>query len=135
MTESTADHAERVRSTIRRYQSTFSANDRAGWIALFTEDAVLEDPVGTHRCEGHAELGEFWDTIHASGHQSFVVPVTTPAVCGLEAAWAFEVHVDTGDVERVISIIDVGQFTEEGLIAHNRAFWDPSTMQVVTKPA
>ena len=96
---------------------------------------MLEDPVGTNRCDGHAELGEFWDGIHASGHHSFVVPVTTPAVCGLEAAWAFEVHVDAGDVEHVISIIDVGQFTDDGLIMHNRVFWDPSTVHVVPKTA
>jgi len=80
MTDKTADHAERIRSTIRRYQSTFSENDRAGWIALFTEDAVLEDPVGTHRCDGHVALGEFWDRIHVSGHHAFVVPVTTSSL-------------------------------------------------------
>lgn len=128
-----SEQAETIRSTIRAYQSTFSENDRAGWIALFVEDAVLEDPVGTGRCEGHGALGEFWDEIHAAGHHSYVVPVTTPAVCGLEAAWAFEVHVEAGDVERVISIIDVGQFTEDGRIVHNRAFWDPSTMREVPK--
>jgi steroid delta-isomerase len=135
MTDGAADHAEKIRSTIRRYQTTFSDNDRAGWIGLFAEDGVLEDPVGTRPCVGHDELGEFWDTIHASGHDSYVVPVNTPAVCGLEAAWAFEVHVDAGDVEQVISIIDVGRFTEDGRIAHNRAFWDPSTVQSIPKRA
>ena len=74
------EQAETIRATIRAYQTTFSENDRAGWIALFVEDAVLEDPVGTRRCEGHGALGAFWDEIHAAGHHSYVVAVTTPAM-------------------------------------------------------
>jgi steroid Delta-isomerase len=130
-----SDQAETIRSTIRAYQTTFSENDRAAWIALFVEDAILDDPVGTRRVVGHGGLGEFWDEIHAAGHHSYVVPLTTPAVCGLEAAWAFEVHVEAGDVEHVTSIVDVGQFTEDGRIVHNRAFWDPSTVRVIPKTA
>jgi steroid delta-isomerase len=133
MPDGSTDFGEVIRATIRKYQSTFSDGDREGWVALFTDDAVLEDPVGQHRCQGHVALGEFWDAIHASGHAAHVVPITTPAVCGLEAAWAFEVHGDAGDHVNVISIVDVARFTEDGRIAHNRAFWDPSTVRFQSK--
>ena len=127
------DVAAAIRATIRRYQTAFSENDRAGWLSLFVDDAVLEDPVGSHRCEGKEGLAEFWDKIHAGGQHSYVVPGTGPAVCGFEAAWSFEVHVDGGDVEYVIPIIDVAKFTEDGRIVHNRAFWEASEVSVVRK--
>jgi ketosteroid isomerase-like protein len=127
------DHGDIIRATIRKYQSTFGDGDREGWLSLFTDDGVLEDPVGTRRCEGRRELGAFWDEIHAAGHEAHVVPVTAPAVCGLEAAWAFEVHVDAGDRNHVITIVDVARFADDGRIAHNRAFWDPSTVRVLPK--
>jgi steroid delta-isomerase len=113
-----------IRRTIAAYQRTFSANDRTGWLRLFTEDAVLEDPVGTHHCRGVEALGRFWDDVHDPERRSFVEPVTSPAVCGLEAAWAFEVHVVHDDTELVIPVIDVCRFAEDGRIVHNRAFWE-----------
>ena len=59
----TADAA--IVRTIERYQSTFSADDRDGWLALFTDDAVLEDPVGSSAHEGREAIAAFWDTVHA----------------------------------------------------------------------
>jgi hypothetical protein len=54
-------------------------------------------------------------------------------VCGAEAAWAFEVHVDGGTVVHVISVIDVARFDGDGRIVHNRAFWDRSTARSEAK--
>lgn len=122
-----------IQSTIRRYQTTFSQGDRDGWLALFHPDAVVEDPVGTNRFQGLAELGKFWDSIHSSGANSYVVPSGSPAICGLEAAWAFEVHVEGDRSVMVISIIDVGRFDRDGRILLNRAFWDSSTVRMIDK--
>lgn len=121
--------AQQIRDTIAAYQRTFSERDRAGWLALFTDDAVLEDPLGSHRAEGKQAVAAFWDEVHRGDAHSTVTPVLAPAVCGHEAAWAFEVHVDVDGAPMVISIIDHGTFAEDGRIRHIRAFWDRSTVR------
>ena len=117
-----------IRQTIERYQSTFSADDRDGWLALFADDAVLEDPVGSPRHEGAGALSRFWDTVHARTERGTVRMTQGPAVCGLEAAWAFELDVTlTGGRRSLVEIIDHGTFTEDGRIRSIRAFWSLAT--------
>ena len=114
--------------TIERYQSTFSADDQEGWLALFTDDAVLEDPVGSPAHQGRAAIAKFWDTVHARTERGTVRMTQGPAVCGLEAAWAFELDVTLRNGRRsVVEIIDHGTFTEDGRIRSIRAFWSLAT--------
>lgn len=46
-------------------------HDRASWLALFTPDAVIEDPVGADRYEGSARHGPFWDAFIAPNRVTF----------------------------------------------------------------
>ena len=118
---------EAVVRTIERYQSTFSADDRDGWLALFTDDAVLEDPVGSSPHEGRQAIAAFWDAVHARTERGSVRMTQGPAVCGLEAAWAFELDVTVKGRRSLVEIIDHGTFGEDGRIRRIRAFWGPDT--------
>jgi steroid Delta-isomerase len=60
--------------------NAIEAGDREGWLALFTDDAVVEDPVGPspfdpegagHR--GREAIAAFYDAVIASGKVSFAV--------------------------------------------------------------
>jgi len=115
--------------TIERYQSTFSADDRDGWLALFTDDAVLEDPVGSPPHEGREAIAAFWDAVHARTERGTVRMTQGPAVCGLEAAWAFELDVTVKGRRSLVEIIDHGTFAEDGRIRRIRAFWSPATVR------
>ncbi len=115
--------------TIERYQSTFSADDRDGWLALFTDDAVLEDPVGSAPHEGREAIAAFWDAVHARTERGTVRMTQGPAVCGLEAAWAFELDVTVKGRRSLVGIIDHGTFAEDGRIRRIRAFWSPATVR------
>lgn len=115
--------------TIERYQSTFSADDRDGWLALFTDDAVLEDPVGSAPHEGRDAIAAFWDAVHARTERGTVRMTQGPAVCGLEAAWAFELDVTVKGRRSLVGIIDHGTFAEDGRIRRIRAFWSPATVR------
>ena len=115
--------------TIERYQSTFSAGDRAGWLALFTDEAVLEDPVGSSPHEGREAIGAFWDAVHARTERGTVRMTQGPAVCGLEAAWAFELDVTAEGRRSIVGIIDHGTFAGDGRIRRIRAFWNRSTVR------
>lgn len=42
-----------------------AAHDRTGWVALFTDDGRVEDPVGSRPHVGPAKIGAFYDTFIA----------------------------------------------------------------------
>jgi steroid delta-isomerase len=122
-----------IRSTIERYQATFNSGDKAGWLALFSDDGELEDPVGSPPRVGRVGLTAFWDEIHdgkRDGAERSVRMVQGPMVCGLEAAWAFELSIPYGDRVAVVEIIDQAAFTDDGLIRRLRAFWSEATIRV-----
>ena len=56
--------------------------------------------------------------------------VQGPVVCGLEAAWAFELRLAADGQTVVVDIIDQAAFTGEGLIRRLRAFWSEATIRV-----
>jgi steroid delta-isomerase len=122
-----SDHDEAILETIRRYQATFSADDRDGWLALFADDAALEDPVGSTPHVGIEAIATFWDDVHARTERGTVRMTQGPAVCGLEAAWAFELDVTVKGRRSLVEIIDHGTFTDDGRIRSIRAFWSAST--------
>jgi len=121
-----------IRATIGRYQATFNSGDRDGWLALFTDDGELEDPVGSPPRTGRDDLADFWDRIHEGEHDEgrTVRMVQRPLVCGLEAAWAFELRIPREEGTVVVEIIDQACFTDDGLIRRLRAFWSEATLRV-----
>ena len=124
-----------IRATIERYQATFNSGDRDGWLALFAEDGGVEDPAGSTPRTGRDGLGAFWDEIHDGKSDDAVRTVRMvqgPLVCGLEAAWAFELRIPRGERIGVVDIIDQAVFTDDGLIRRLRAFWSEATIRVET---
>lgn len=46
-------------------------HDKAGWIALYAPDAVVEDPVGTGPMVGHENIGRFYNAFIAQNDINF----------------------------------------------------------------
>lgn len=134
MIRSAASSADAIiRATIERYQATFNSGDRDGWLALFTDDGELEDPVGSPPRVGRDGLAAFWDQIHGGERHDVersVHMVQRPLVCGLEAAWAFELRIPGGERIGVVEFIDHAVFTDDGMIRRLRAFWSEATIRV-----
>ena len=53
---------EDLLAAVERSPQAAAAHDRAGWVALFTADGRIEDPVGSRPHVGHAQIGRFYDT-------------------------------------------------------------------------
>jgi steroid delta-isomerase len=123
-------HDALIRDTVASYQSTFSSGDRDGWLSLFADDGVVEDPVGSPPRCGRAELEAFWDGVHAMGTPGDVKMIEGPNVCGEEVAWAFELRIPAGENTIVVGIIDQGTFDADGRIKRIRAFWNEGTIRV-----
>ena len=90
----------------------------------------MEDPVGSPVRRGRADLEAFWDEVHQMGTPGTVSMVSGPNVCGLEAAWAFQLEIPLGEQTVYVSIIDVAEFSEDGRIRQNRAFWNEGTIRI-----
>lgn len=122
---------EQIRATIDQYAVRLSAGDRAGWLALFTDDAVQEDPVGTPVNTGHEAIGQFFDDASGMlGAPQMTILDGYPVVIGHEAVVGFQIVAGTGaDRVRIPLIVDHMTFADDARISSLRAFWDPSTIQ------
>ena len=109
---------------------------RDEWLALFADDAVVEDPVGPslfdptgkgHR--GKAAIGRFYDTIIAVGGTfDFTMQASYP--CGDECANVWVGRMTGADGKGTETpMVTIYKVNSEGRIVSLRAFWDSSRLQ------
>ncbi|MBP2473065.1 ketosteroid isomerase-like protein [Crossiella equi] len=108
-----------------------AAGDREGWLALWAEDAVVEDPVGPSLFDpegkghhGRAGIAAFWDsTIAHMARMEF--HITDSFANGDEVANVGTISAFAADGTRIDT---EGVFTyrvgEDGLLRSMRAFWE-----------
>jgi steroid delta-isomerase len=112
-----------IRSTIDAYCSTFSANDRQGWLDCWADDATMEDPVGSPLKRGKDEIGAFYDQSHEMVPEGVVLELTgEPVICGDEAAIPMRVVISMGGSKMTTPIVDIMRFDADAKIASQRAF-------------
>jgi steroid delta-isomerase len=119
---------EQIIGTIDRYVAAFCADDRDSYVALFSSDATVEDPVGSGVCTGPDEIGAFWDSVHGLASSIALERRGAPRIAAGEAAWNLRAVSDLGDVKVFVDIIDVMTFADDGRITSLRAFWDMGDM-------
>jgi ketosteroid isomerase-like protein len=111
--------------SIDRVQS----KDKAGWLALFADDAVVQDPVGVspldpsglgHR--GKAAIGAFWDLVNVRNTIRFELRESYP--CGDECANVGTFHITTpdGSVSQTRLAITY-RVDAQGKIVSLKAYW------------
>ena len=115
--------AKRVCET---YTRSLEASDLESLLALFADDASIEDPVGTPLREGKEVLRAFY----AEACQGVAKAELTgsPRLAGNEVAFPFTVTAGTPEQEIIINIIDVFRFNDAGKVSTMRAFWGPDNM-------
>jgi steroid delta-isomerase len=127
-----ADQTTLVLGTIQKYVHLFTSGDRAGWLACFTPDATMEDPVGTPVKHGREEIGAFYDQSRGSADTVELRVGGDPVVCGPQAAFVLDIIVTLGGVKMGMHAIDVMTFDDNGLITSQRAFVDFSKLAPLT---
>ena len=107
-------------------------NDRDGWLALFTDDAVVEDPVGVspfdggtggHR--GKEAIAKFRDSVIAT-MDSFDYEIERCYVCGDEAAAVVTFHIVSGGHKMDMDVVNIYKTDGNGKLTSLRSFWDGS---------
>ena len=110
------------------------ARDKAGWLSLFAEDGIVQDPVGPspldpsgqgHR--GKEAMGRFWDMIISGGSFEFEMLESFP--CGDECAnyWLGVNNRPDGTVYKV-PMMTVYKVNPEGKLLFLKAYWDRSLL-------
>ncbi len=117
-----------MEATLRGYADRINAGDAAGVLALFTPDAVIEDPIGSAPKSG-AELAPwFADTVAFATRITPVAPIRGSH--GDEALLVFDVEFTPPDSPRLrIRSADAFRLAPDGRIVSLRAFWGPEDLE------
>jgi ketosteroid isomerase-like protein len=107
------------------------AHDRDGWIALFAEDALVQDPVGPSvfdpEGKGHRGLegvARFYDMAIAP-NKDITFEIHDSHLCGDEVANVVTLHITMQDGTQVkLPTVICYKATADGKIATLRAFWE-----------
>lgn len=117
---------EMMQAAVQAYVRALNAGDLEAIVALYADDALVEDPVGSPPKRGHAEIRAFY-----AGSLRLRLQVELEgqvrAVAG-EAAFAFRASFEVNDRKTSIHPIDVMRFDEDGRIAQMRAFFGPGNI-------
>lgn len=104
--------------------------DKEAWLALFTEDAVVEDPVGSapwdtplgQRQSGKEVIGWYWDAF-TKRQQKFDFDIHFQVVAGLEAVAYASLHTVFEDGnEAMVECINIYTVNNQGLVTSLRSY-------------
>lgn len=110
------------------------AGDRDGWLALFADDAVVEDPIGPSPLSPDGEgrrgkdaIAAFWDDVISSGRVGF--DIRESYACGDECANVGRITTTFPDGGRsLVEGVYTYRVDADGRIAALRAFWEFDAM-------
>ncbi|MCS5637838.1 MAG: nuclear transport factor 2 family protein [Myxococcota bacterium] len=105
------------------------SGDRTGWLALWDDDALIEDPVGVSPLdpEGQGHRGieaitAFYDKVIAPADLRFQIRQTF--ACGDECANVGTITTRIGSLVSRTELVMVYRMAAPGKLASMRAFWD-----------
>lgn len=121
---------QQMKLAMQAYIDAFNRNDAEGIVALYAEDATVEDPVGTEVVQGREAIGKFYAMGIATGAKlKLAAPIRGSH--GNSAAMAFDVELRMPQGSALIRVIDVMSFDDAGRFTSMRAFWAPGDMQLL----
>ncbi|MEC5214583.1 steroid delta-isomerase [Polaromonas sp. CG_9.5] len=117
---------EHMQAVVETYVRALNAADLDAIVALYAEDALVEDPVGSTPKRGLEEIRAFYaGSLRMKLHVELEGSVRAVAN---EAAFAFSVSFEVQGRKTTIRPIDVFRFDEAGRIVQMRAFFGPANI-------
>lgn len=119
---------ESMKKAMQAYVDGFNRVDVEAIIALYADDATVEDPVGSGKVlKGKAEISDFYRMAIKTGAKlALVAPIR--ASHGSSAAMAFDVKLQMPQGAMLIQVIDVMTFNDAEKFSSMRAYWGKSDM-------
>ena len=122
-----------MKEAMQAYIDCFNRQDPEAIAALYSDEASVEDPVGSPLKVGKAAVAAFYKMAVATGAKlKLAAPIR--ASHGNSAAMAFDVQLNMPTGEAIIQVIDVMTFDEAGKFTSMRAFWGKSDMVILKAP-
>lgn len=119
--------AEQMLALVHGYVDAFDKGDPDAVVALFAEDATVEDPVGTPCKRGHEEIRAFYAGSMATGAKLELLG--DPRCAADYVAFPFAVKLEWQGRKQVIEVIDTFRVNDAGKITEMRAFFGPANMK------
>lgn len=120
---------EHMTAVVHRYVDALNASDLDGIVALYADDATVEDPVGSEPQRGIEAIRAFYAN-------SLKLPLVVElmgevrAVAG-EAAFAFTVSFEYQSRKTTIAPIDFFRFNEAGKVVSMRALFGEKNIHAI----
>jgi len=117
-----------MKQVLQAYVDAYNRSDLDGLVALYADDATVEDPYGTPAKIGREQIAEFYKGAMATGAK-LTLSAPIRGSHGDAAAMAFDAVVNTPQGEIIAaSVIDVMTFDGNGKIKSMRAYFGPSDL-------
>ncbi len=121
--------AQYIRKLYERYPEMVTKGDVEGIVALYADEATIEDPIGAPLHRGIDAIRKFYQAAAGTVTMKRVGPVH---VAGREAATPLRVLIGPEGQKQALDIISVMAFDDDGKIASMRAFWSFDAMRPAT---
>ena len=121
--------AQQIRKLYDRYPEMVTKGDVDGIVALYAEDATIEDPIGSALHRGADAIRAFYKAAAGTVTMKRTGPVH---VAGREAATPLVVLLGPDGAQQALDIISVMTFREDGKIASMRAYWSFDALRPAT---
>ncbi len=121
--------ANHIRQVYDRYPEMVTKGDVDGIVALYADDASIEDPIGSDLQRGKEAIRKFYQASAGTVHMKRTGPTR---VAGGEAAAPMVVLMGPKGVQQALDIISVMVFGDDGRITSMRAFWSFDAMRAAT---
>jgi ketosteroid isomerase-like protein len=128
--------AHPARDMAVRSMTAVENGDRQGWLALYGDDAIVEDPIGPspfdpegkgHR--GKEALAAFWDNVISQAPVRFAIRESYAAGSECANVGTVTIHLDDGS-RAVVEGVYTYRIDDAGRIAALRAFWEQEKMRI-----
>ncbi len=122
--------ANHIRQVYERYPEMVTKGDVEGIVELYSDDATIEDPIGSELHRGRDAIRAFYE---AAANAKVIMKLTGPVrVAGNEAATPLVVLIGPEGQQQALDIISAMVFDEKGKITSMRAFWSMDAMRPAT---
>lgn len=118
--------SEQMTAAVHAYVAAFDKGEPELAVALFAEEASIEDPVGTPLKVGHAAIREFYTGSMAAGAK--LVLEGPVRIAGDYAAFPFSARLMMGGNDMRVDVIDIFKFNDAGKIIEMKAYFGPDNM-------
>jgi steroid Delta-isomerase len=113
------------------------AGDRDGWLALMSDDVLVEDPIGTsptnpdgHGVRGKAAVGEFFDKTIGISKATITCEETFPSSSPHEVAHILVLHNEFDGFSTVVRGVFTYRVDDAGLLTNLRGYWNMDAMKI-----